>query len=55
MTHLLVDGDIVAYQAATASEYPIHWGNDLWTLHSFADEAAQYAKNMVDTMTKEAG
>ena len=55
MTILLVDGDIVAYQAATASEHPIHWGDDLWTLHSFADEAAQYAKNMVDTLTKEAG
>lgn len=31
---LLIDGDIIAYQIASQIEEPIHWGNDLWTLHS---------------------
>ena len=32
---LLIDGDIVAYQAASASEHAIQWDDDTWTLHSF--------------------
>lgn len=55
MTTLLVDGDIVAYQAATANEYPIDWGDGLWTLHSFADEVYQYAENMISNLVQEAG
>jgi len=31
---LLVDGDIVAYKAATVAETPIDWGGGLWTLHA---------------------
>ena len=31
---LLVDGDIVAYKAATIAETPIDWGDGLWTLHA---------------------
>ena len=55
MTTLLIDGDIVAYQAASACEHPVHWGDDLWTLHSFADEAINYAENMIDRLVDEAG
>jgi DNA polymerase-1 len=33
---LVIDGDIVVYQACSASERPIKWDDDLWTLH--ADE-----------------
>lgn len=55
MTTLLVDGDIVAYQAATAKEHTIHWGNGLWTLHSFADEVYGYASNMITSLLTEAG
>lgn len=36
---LLIDGDIFAYQIAAASERPIDWGGDLWTLHSDMAEA----------------
>lgn len=31
---LLVDGDIVAYKAATIAETPIDWGDGVWTLHA---------------------
>ena len=55
MTTLLVDGDIVAYRAATANEHPIDWGDGLWTLHSFADEVYRYAEDMIDNLVKEAG
>jgi len=55
MTTLLVDGDIVAYQAATAKEHSVDWGNGLWTLHSFADEVYDYAASMIDRLVTEAG
>jgi DNA polymerase-1 len=31
---LLIDADIFCFQAASAVEEEIHWGDDLWTLHS---------------------
>lgn len=38
-TALLIDGDIIAYKAATSSEVPIQWDQDLWTLHSDLNDA----------------
>jgi len=38
MKRLLIDGDIVAYKAATSAETPINWGDGLWTLHCYEDE-----------------
>jgi DNA polymerase-1 len=42
---LLIDGDIVCYEAASAVEQEIEWDHDLWTLHSNLDEA----KALVET------
>lgn len=42
---LLIDGDIVAYEAASAVEQEIDWGDDLWTLHSKLDEAKPLVEN----------
>lgn len=42
---LLVDGDIVAYEASSAIEQEINWGDDLWTLHSNLDDAKRLVEN----------
>lgn len=39
--HILIDGDILIYEACFGVEQPIHWGNDMWTLHADAREAKQ--------------
>lgn len=39
--HILIDGDILIYEASFGVEKPIHWGNDMWTLHADAREAKQ--------------
>ena len=36
---LLVDADISIFQATTVTERPVNWGDGLWTLHCFEDEA----------------
>lgn len=36
---LLIDGDIICYEAASAVEQETQWDDDLWTLHSNLDEA----------------
>ena len=52
MTTALVDADILAYQAAAASEQPIQWDDDLWTLHAFESEGERRFDEMLDNITK---
>lgn len=35
---LLLDGDIIAYTAATKAETPVNWGEGLWTLHAYEQD-----------------
>lgn len=42
---LLIDGDIVCYEAASAVETEIEWEPDLWTLHSNLDEAKRLVED----------
>lgn len=35
----LIDADILAYQAAVTAEQAYDWGDGLWTLHAFEDDA----------------
>jgi DNA polymerase I len=41
MATALIDGDLLVYEAASAAEKPIDWGNGLWTLHSEEDDAVR--------------
>ena len=50
---LLIDGDIVAYQAASASEHPIQWDDDTWPLHSFESETCQKADEIIDNVMEQ--
>lgn len=49
-TVLLIDGDIVAYQAACISEVEIQWSNDVWTLHSVFDEAKYHVIRYINSV-----
>jgi len=35
---LLIDGDIIAYKAASAAEKATNWGDGLWTLHAWEED-----------------
>lgn len=51
----LVDADIVAFKAASSSERPINWGDGLWTLHSFEDEAKAHALDYIHRVKEKLG
>ena len=44
---LLYDADMLIYQACSSCETPINWGNDLWTLHVYLNEAIAKVDDMV--------
>tara|TARA_A200000159_G_scaffold66912_2_gene61918 strand:- start:2021 stop:2746 length:726 start_codon:yes stop_codon:yes gene_type:complete len=53
MNTLLIDGDIVAYRAATACEQPIDWGDGHWTLHAFEHDVEQNIDHFMEDLVKE--
>ena len=48
MTHLLVDGDILAYKASSSVQKDIDWGDGLYTCHAYLDDAIEQFKNLLD-------
>ena len=48
---LLIDGDTIAYQQSILSEVPVHWGDGLWTLHSYAKETIAAVENRIASYT----
>lgn len=52
-TTLLIDGDVFVYRHTSAVETPIHWGDDLWTLHSDAGEATQRLDIQLKSLVQE--
>lgn len=56
MTTYLIDADIVAFKAATATEVAIEWADGLWTLHGYSSDAKDYCQsyfaNLQDTLGK---
>ncbi|WP_421276140.1 hypothetical protein [Aeromonas veronii] len=48
----LFDLDIFAYHAAAASEVETDWGDGLWTLHSYLDDAIAQAEDEIESLSK---
>ena len=55
MTTLLIDGDIIAFQAASATEQPVKWDEDLWTLHAYESDGQDYIKKKLDKIMEQTG
>ena len=55
MTTLLIDGDIVAFQAAAATEVPVKWDDDLWTLQAYESEGQALIKKKLAEMLEQTG
>jgi len=52
---LLVDGDIVAYKAATIAETPIDWGDGVWTLHAHEKDVIGSMEEFMSKIMEESG
>tara|TARA_A200000159_G_C7311339_1_gene334745 strand:+ start:338 stop:1063 length:726 start_codon:yes stop_codon:yes gene_type:complete len=52
---LLVDGDIVAYKAATIAETPIDWGDGTWTLHAHEKDVIGSMEEFMSKIIEESG
>lgn len=50
MRTLLIDGDILIFQAASANEYETQWDDWLWTLHADLGAAIQQLTDKVDQL-----
>tara|TARA_R110002124_G_scaffold48521_2_gene143299 strand:+ start:336 stop:1103 length:768 start_codon:yes stop_codon:yes gene_type:complete len=55
MTTLLIDGDIVAFQAAAAAETPVKWDDDLWTLHAYESVGQDLVRMKLNKILKDTG
>jgi len=55
MTTLLIDGDILAFQAASATETPVKWDDDLWTLHASEADGQRHIKDAMVSIQKATG
>lgn len=47
---ILLDADLICHAHCSAKETPVHWGNDLWTLHSDAKEIRFSIETHIDWM-----
>jgi len=51
-TILLIDADVLAYQAAFMAQAPIQWNEDLWTVHSDLAVAKTWIVERIETFKK---
>ena len=42
MMNLIFDADMLLFVSLLECEKPVHWGNDIWTLHCDMREATTY-------------
>lgn len=52
---ILIDGDIICYQITSRLEEPIHWGDDIWTLHCDFKRAKAEFKNYITSLRENLG
>lgn len=52
MMNLIFDADMLLFVSLLECEKPIHWGDDLWTLHCDMREATVYYNNFVKELTE---
>ena len=50
---LLIDADILAYQAAAGAEEEIEWDTDVWTVHTDLTQAKEHFNFLVDRLKKD--
>ena len=50
MRTALIDADILAYQAAVVSEQAYDWGEGLWTLHAFEQDAIKAFESSLSSL-----
>jgi DNA polymerase-1 len=50
----LIDGDVLAYQAASANEYNTQWDPHQWTRHADMGAATKQLDDSINTLTKKA-
>ena len=47
---LLIDADVLIFQASVSVEQEVDWGNDLWTLHADLGEAKDILNTKIDEL-----
>ncbi|MBZ5882555.1 hypothetical protein, partial [Escherichia coli] len=47
---LLIDADVVAYEAASSCEVATHWGDGYWTWHVDENDVKTKVKDMIDSI-----
>jgi len=52
---ILLDGDILVYEAAVTAEKEINWGDGLWTIHAREDEALGIFKDKLGFILDKSG
>lgn len=55
MTTLLIDGDILAFQAAAATEVATKWDDDVWTLHASEDDGIRHIEDALTSIKNATG
>jgi|TARA_R110002074_G_scaffold132806_1_gene276352 DNA polymerase-1 len=55
MTTLLIDGDILAFQAAAATEVATKWDDDMWTLHASEADGQRHIKDALVSIQNATG
>ncbi len=45
----LIDADVIAYQAAFKAEFPLDWGNGLWTMHANEGDVESFIVDEIES------